>query len=169
MLPCEPVSCGFEPILWRYNTDIENWRPERGARNSGERQRFMNVGDGEWSLLRRRSDRTETRGRLLNLEIYRRCFSHGSLRSHTRGAALIERAQSRALDRRHVDEYVFAACLRLINPWPLVGLNHFTVPRTISISQVTIRGDVIQIGDLVARRWRPRHQALPGRPASALN
>jgi len=52
----------------------------------------------------------------------------------------IERAQSRALDRRHVDEYVFAACLRLINPWPLVGLNHFTVPRTISISQVTIRG-----------------------------
>jgi len=81
----------------------------------------------------------------------------------------IELAQSRALDRGHVDEYVFAACLRLINPWPLVGLNHFTVPRTISISQVTIRGDVIQIGDLVARRWRPRHQALPGRPASALN
>jgi hypothetical protein len=33
----------------------------------------------------------------------------------------------------------------------LVGLHHFTVPRAISISQVTIRGDVILIGDLVAK------------------
>src|SRR5215467_6803875 len=38
-----------------------------------------------------------------------------------------------------------------INPSPLVGLNHFTVPRAISISQVTIWGDVILIGDLVAK------------------
>src|SRR5262245_9141249 len=30
----EPVSCQFEPSLCDQNTDIENWRPEIGARNS---------------------------------------------------------------------------------------------------------------------------------------
>jgi hypothetical protein len=29
----EPVSCAFELSLGRQNTDIENWRPETGARN----------------------------------------------------------------------------------------------------------------------------------------
>src|SRR5437773_10775232 len=29
----EPVSCDFEPSLWLHGTDIENWRPETGARN----------------------------------------------------------------------------------------------------------------------------------------
>jgi hypothetical protein len=27
------VSREFEPSLWHQNTDIENWRPETGARN----------------------------------------------------------------------------------------------------------------------------------------
>ena len=63
----------------------------------------------------------------------------------------IERAQSSALDRGDVDEYIFAACLRLDKSVAFVGLNHFTVPRAISICQVTIRGDVILVGDLVAK------------------
>jgi hypothetical protein len=29
----EPVSTDFEPSLWHHNADIENWRPETGARN----------------------------------------------------------------------------------------------------------------------------------------
>ena len=63
----------------------------------------------------------------------------------------IERAQSSALDRGDVDEYIFAACLRLDKSVAFVGLNHFTVPRASSISQVTILGDVIPIGKLVAK------------------
>src|SRR5205823_4921327 len=32
----EPVSCEFEPSLWHQNTDIENSRPETGARNRSD-------------------------------------------------------------------------------------------------------------------------------------
>jgi len=62
-------------------------------------------------------------------------FSRGSLRSQTRFAAFIERAQSSALDRGDVDEHVFAASLRLDKSialgWiePLHGAaRHFDLP-----------------------------------------
>ena len=50
----EPVSCDFEPSLWRHNTDIENWRPETGVRN--------------WSDVAQNSENSasETRQRLAN-------------------------------------------------------------------------------------------------------
>jgi len=39
-------------------------------------------------------------------------------------------------------------------------LNHFTVPRAISISQVTILDDVILIGDLVAKATAELYTAV---------
>ena len=77
----------------------------------------------------------------------------------------IERAQSSALDRGDVDEYVFAACLRLnksvtfrrIEPW------------AISISQVTILDNVILIGNLVAKataEYTPVFRCLTGAAAA---
>jgi hypothetical protein len=39
-------------------------------------------------------------------------------------------------------------------------LNHFTVPRAISISQVTIRDVVILIGDLVAKATTELYTAV---------
>ena len=69
----------------------------------------MNVGNGEWPAY----CITETRGRLLNLEMHRRCFTAVLFDLILEVLPFIERAQSSALDRRDVDEYVFAACLRL--------------------------------------------------------
>ena len=71
--------------------------------------RLMNVGNGEWPAY----CITETRGRLLNLEMHRRCFPAVLFDLILEVLPFIERAQSSALDRRDVDEYVFAACLRL--------------------------------------------------------
>src|SRR5215813_5899765 len=55
----------------------------------------------------------ETPGRLLNLEIHRRCFPAVLFDLILEVLPFIERAQSSAPDRGDVDEYVFAACLRL--------------------------------------------------------
>src|SRR5215813_7745600 len=72
----------------------------------------MNVGNGERSAYRvTRSP--ETRGRLLNLEIHRRCFPAVLFDLKLDLLPFIERAQSSALDRGDVDEHVFAASLRL--------------------------------------------------------
>src|SRR5262249_5934631 len=56
---------------------------------------------------------SENRGRLLNLEIHRRCFPAVLFDLILEVLPLVERAQSSALDRGDVDEYVFAARLRL--------------------------------------------------------
>src|SRR5262249_20606900 len=78
---------------------------------------------------------TETRGRLLNLEMHRRCFPAVLFDLKLDLLPFIERAQSSALDRGDVDEYVFAACLRLDKSialgWiePLHGAaRHFDLP-----------------------------------------
>src|SRR6516164_3560261 len=55
----------------------------------------------------------ETRGWLLNLEIHRGCFPVVLFDLIIEVLPFIERAQSSALDRGDVDEYVFAAGLRL--------------------------------------------------------
>src|SRR5215813_2770907 len=55
----------------------------------------------------------ETRGRLLNLEIHRGCFPVVLFDLILEVLPFIERGQSSALDRGDVDEYIFAACLRL--------------------------------------------------------
>src|SRR5262249_49894902 len=89
----------------------------RGARAAGRAQaahlRLMKVSDGEWSVTASASWSSETRGRLLNLEIHRRCFPAVLLDLVLEVLPFIERAQSSALDRGDVDKYIFATCLRL--------------------------------------------------------
>src|SRR5215467_8732727 len=107
----------------------------------------MNVGNGERSAYRiTRSP--ETRGRSLNLEIHRGCFPAVLFDLILDLLPFIERAQSSALNRGDMDEHVFAASLRLDKSIalgriePLHGAaRHFDLP-------VTIRGDVILIGNL---------------------
>src|SRR5215471_4060247 len=77
----------------------------------------------------------ETRGRLLNLQIYGRCFPAVLFDLIFNLLPFVERAQSSALDRGDVDEYVFAASLRLDKSialgWiePLRGAaRHFDLP-----------------------------------------
>ena len=65
------------------------------------------------SLLRHRSDRPKLTDRSFDLEIHRRCFPAVFFDLILDVLPFIECAQSSALDRRDVDEYVFAACLRL--------------------------------------------------------
>src|SRR5262252_3203495 len=110
----------------------------RGARAAGAtgaaHRRLMNVGNGERSAYRvTRSP--ETRGRLLNLEIHRRCFPAVLFDLKLDLLPFIERAQSSALDRGDVNEHVFAASLRLDKSialgWiePLHGAaRHFDLP-----------------------------------------
>src|SRR5262245_49304650 len=94
----------------------------------------MNVGNGEWSAYRV-TRAPETRGRLLNLEIHRRCFPAVLFDLILDLLPFIEHAQSSALDRGDVDEHVFAASLRLDKSialgWiePLHGAaRHFDLP-----------------------------------------
>jgi hypothetical protein len=47
----------------------------------------------------------------------------------------IESAEPRSLDRTDVDKHIFAAARRLNEPYPFVGLNHFTVPLDIICSE----------------------------------
>src|SRR5262249_38154142 len=109
----------------------------------------------------RRSRSPETRGRLLNLEIHRRCFSPAVLFDLILDLLpFIERAQSSAPDRGDVDEHVFAASLRLDKSialgWiePLHGAaRHFDLPGH-------DRGDVILIGDLVAKATTELYTAV---------
>jgi hypothetical protein len=72
----------------------------------------MNVGDGKWSAYSVTRS-SETRGKLLSLEIHRRCFPAVLFDLILEVLPFIERAQSSALDRGDVDEHVFAAWLRL--------------------------------------------------------
>src|SRR5215471_10019405 len=76
-------------------------------------RRLMNVGDAGWSAHWISVAVAETPGRLLNLEIHRRCFPAALFDLIFEVLPFIERAQPSALDRGYVDEYVFAACLRL--------------------------------------------------------
>ena len=58
--------------------------------------------------------------RSLDLEIHRRCFAAVLFDLILEVLPFIERGQSSALNRGDVDEYVFAACLRLdksVSPW----------------------------------------------------
>src|SRR5215813_10059170 len=55
----------------------------------------------------------EAPGRLLNLEIHRRCFPAVLFDLILEVLPFVEGAHSSALDRGDVDEYVFAACLWL--------------------------------------------------------
>ena len=76
------------------------------AATGAAHRRLMNVGNGERSAYRvTRSP--ETRGRLLNLEIHRRCFPAVLFDLKLDLLPFIERAQSGALDRGDVDEHVF--------------------------------------------------------------
>jgi hypothetical protein len=100
-------------------------------------------------------------GRLLNLEIHRRCFPAVLFDLILDLLPFIERAQSSALDRGDVDEHVFAASLRLDKSialgWiePLHGAaRHFDLPGH------TIRGDVILVGDLVAKATTELYTAV---------
>src|SRR5215468_3528105 len=65
------------------------------------------------SLLRHRSDRPKLTHRSFDLEIHRRCFPAVLFDLILDVLPFIESAPSSALDRGDVDEYVFAACLRL--------------------------------------------------------
>src|SRR5215472_13304691 len=92
------------------------WPPRRARSSASARGALASHECRQWrvaSLLRHRSDPPETRDRLLNLEIHRRGFPSVLFDLILEVLPFIERAQSSALDRRDVDEYVFAACLRL--------------------------------------------------------
>src|SRR5215471_21138401 len=102
----------------------------------------------------------ETRGWLLNLEIHRGCFPVVLFDLILEVLPFIERAQSSALDRGDVDEYIFAACLRLDKSValrriePLHGAaRQFDLPSDDP-------GDVIPIGKLVAKAMAELYTAV---------
>jgi len=99
-------------------------------------------------------------GRSFDLEIHRRCFPAVLFDLILDVLPFIERAPSSALDRGDVDEYVFAACLRLNKSVtlrriePLHGaVRHFDLPSD-------DLGDVILIGDLVAKATAKLYTAV---------
>jgi len=123
----------------------------RGARAAGAtgaaHRRLMNVGNGEWSAYCvTRSP--ETRGRLLNLEINRRCFSTVLFDFILDVLPFVERAQSSALNCGDVDEHVPAARLRLNETVALGRIE--PLPRAIVDLPTDDPRDIILAGGLAA-------------------
>ena len=72
----------------------------------------------------------------LNLEVLSRSFAPVRDFLVFDDLPLIETAEAGSFDRRDVDKHISAAAtLRLNEPKPLVGLNHFTVPLDIICSK----------------------------------